>query len=146
MPNETFPQNNAPEPENPLGNGFYWEYKDRSNGMGGYRTSDVYLLKTDDPDFRRHIVNRYGDILNFPGYADNKWRQALEFAFDDAVVYFVFHIYPFKNGKARVRWLVQPDGRYFADDEGFGAEHCDRIEMYSELDEDGQFTKPFSVE
>lgn len=132
------------EPDYPLGNGFYWEYDEVSNGFGGYKTVNVYLRRTDDPGFERCIVDWNGEIQDFPGYENDEWRADREYAFDDGVVGYVFTIYPFEDGKARVKWVVQPDGRYFADDGGFGAEHCRRITMYSELDEEGKFTRPFS--
>ena len=113
--------------------------------MGGYKTVSAYLLNMDDPSFKRCIVNSAGEIQNFPGFADSSWKKALDFPFDDNKVRFTFWISPFSQGKAPVRWLIQPDGRYFEDEDGFGAEHCAEIEMYSELDENGQFTRPFSL-
>lgn len=127
-----------------LGGGFYWEYREVSNGMGGYKTTGVYLLKHDAPDFCRCIVDGNGWIQDFPGFCEGEWRRELEFP-ADPVVRFVFWISPYKDGKARVRWVMQPDGRYFADDDGFGAEHFDEVEMISYLDEEGRFTAPFSV-
>ena len=132
------------EPLYKLNNGFYWEFKQVRNGFGGYKTVDVYLLKMDDPHFKRCIVNHAGEIQNFPGFKDRAWTKDLEYSSEDNKVRFVFGISPYKDGKATVRWVVQPDGRYFEDDDGFGAEHCEEIEMYSALDEDGRFIEPFS--
>ena len=47
----------------------------------------------------------------------------------DRRVKFVFWISPYQDGKACVRWLIQPDGRYFEDEDGYGAEHCEEIEV-----------------
>ena len=63
---------NAPKPERPeprfkLGDGYYFEFEQVSNGMGGYRMINVYLLKLDDPSFKRCIVDGRGKIKNFPG-------------------------------------------------------------------------------
>lgn len=132
------------EPRSPLGNGMYWEFDSVPNGYGGYKNVNVWLLKVDDPDFRRCIVNRAGDIQHFPGFKDRAWESALDIPAADQRVKFVFWISPYQDGKARVRWLIQPDGRYFEDEDGFGAEHCDEIEVYSFLDEQGRFTEPFS--
>jgi len=131
------------EPQYPLGNGFYWEFDEVRNGFGGYKIVDAYLLKVDDRNFRRCIVNHSGEIQNFPGFKDNAWRKALDFSFEDNQVKFAFWIFPYREGKAAVRWLIQPDGRYFADEDGYGAERCEEIEMYSFLDEEGRFTEPF---
>lgn len=130
------------KPRYEMENGFYYEYDQVLNGLGGYATVDVYLMKEDDPDFCRCIVDCAGYIQNFPGFRDEEWRGKMEFPFDDRVR-FVFQIGPYRDGKASVRWLLQPDGRYFEDEDGFGAEYCEEIEMYSYLDEDGKFTEPF---
>jgi hypothetical protein len=48
-----------------------------------------------------------------------------------------------EDGKAEVEWVLQPDGRYFEDEDGFGAENCEEITLYSYLDTNGVFTEPF---
>lgn len=126
----------------PLGDGFCWEFDEVPNGMGGYRTVDAYLRKTDDPTFRRCIVDHDGVIQNFPGFRDHDWKGQLKFP-DDHRVRFAFWLSMGQDGRISVRWLLQPDGRYFADEDGFGADDCEEIEMYSWLDENGMFTEPF---
>ncbi len=125
-----------------LGSGYSYEYDDVPNGLGGYRMVNVFLLKADDPSFRRCIVDAAGRIQNFPGIRHGEWEKALEFPLTTRVR-FVFRIGAYKNGKAAVSWMLQPDGRYFEDEDGFGAEHCEEITLYSYLDEDGKFTEPF---
>ena len=132
------------EPRFPLGDGYYWEWNDVSNGYGGYREVDVYLYNLNDPTFRRCIVDGSGHIRAFPGFEKGAWIKDLEFPLDN-MVRFVFRIYGYKNGKALVSWTLQPDGRYFEDEDGFGAEHCEEICLYSYLDKEGKFTKPFSI-
>lgn len=41
-----------------LGDGFYFEYDDASNHIGGYHPANLYLLKVDDPDFKRCMEAR----------------------------------------------------------------------------------------
>ena len=65
------------EPRSPLGNGMYWEFDSVPNGYGGYKNVNVWLLKVDDPDFRRCIVNRAGDIQHFPGFKDRAWENRI---------------------------------------------------------------------
>lgn len=133
------------EPLFKLGNGFYWEFDEVPNGYGGYKVVNAYLLKTGDPTFKRCIINQAGYIQNFPGFKDRSWEKRLDVPSCAERVMFAFWIFPYQNGKALVRWLIQPDGRYFEDEDGYGAEHCDEIEMYSALNEDGQFTEPFAL-
>ena len=138
---------NAPKPERPeprfkLGDGYYFEFEQVPNGMGGYRMINVYLLKMDDPSFKRCIVDGQGRIKNFPGVEKGEWVKDLEFPLSNKTQ-FRFRIYGYEDGKAPVEWTLQPDGRYFEDEDGFGAENCEEITLYSSLDTNGFFTGPF---
>ena len=42
--------------------------------------------------------------------------------------------------------MYQPDGRYFEDDDGFGAEKCEEIILYAYLNEKGRVVTPFSID
>ena len=136
------PASKRPEPRFKLGGGFYFEFDEVSNGMCGSRMINVYLLKTDDVSFRRCIVNNNGRIENFPGIVNGDWKNKLTFPLDRKVQ-FRFWIYEYKDGKALVEWTLQPDGRYFADEDGFGAEDCEEVTLYSSIDTNGCFTEPF---
>ena len=139
---QDFKQLNCPEPRFKLGNGFYFEFDEVSNGMGGYRKINVYLLKIDDPTFKRCIVDEMGMIENFPGVVDGEWKKELEFPLGRKTQ-FRFWIYEYKDGKASVEWALQPDGRYFEDEDGFGGEQCTEITLWSYIDTNGFFTEPF---
>ena len=130
------------EPRFKLGDGFYFEFDTVSNGYGGYRMINVYLLNVDDPSFERCIVNRCGEIENFPGIEEGKWMERLERPLSNKTK-FRFWIYKYKDGKASVEWTLQPDGRYFEDEDGFGGENCEEITLYSSIDTNGFFTEPF---
>ena len=130
------------EPRFKLGDGFYFEFNEVPNGMGGYRMINVYLLKTDDPSFRRCIVDERGMIENFPGIVEGDWKKSLEFPLDRKTQ-FRFWIYHYKDGKAAVEWMLQPDGRYFEDEDGFGGENCKEVTLHSYIDTNGFFTEPF---
>ena len=130
------------EPRFQLGEGFYFTFAQVSNGYGGYRMINVCLRKTDDAAFCRVIIDRAGRIVRFPGIRKGSWTKDLEYPLDRRVR-FSFWIGGFQGGRACVSWTLQPDGRYFEDEDGFGAEHCQEITVYSWLDTDGRFTVPF---
>lgn len=56
-----------------------------------------------------------------------------------------FRVYSFKDGLAEVEWIVYPDGRYFADEDGFGAESNPELAATAIIDKHGKLVKPFTV-
>lgn len=49
----------------------------------------------------------------------------------------------FKNGLCAISWMLYPDGRYFADEDGFGMEDNDEEEVYAIIDTDLKIVEPF---
>ncbi|MCD8022031.1 MAG: hypothetical protein LUF30_03325, partial [Lachnospiraceae bacterium] len=49
-----------------------------------------------------------------------------------------------EDGLAEFFWMVQPDGRYWADDDGFGMENDMEIMLCAKIDKTGRFITPFS--
>lgn len=49
----------------------------------------------------------------------------------------------FKNGVARVDWQLNPDGRYYMDDDGFGMTNDEEIEIYGFIDKTGKVLVKF---
>ena len=127
-----------------LGEGYRYIYDSQRNGYGGYRPVNLYLLNDNDPGFACCIVNKHGCIMRFPGITDGPWRAGLEIPFDEKPK-FNFSIYRFTDGKAQVSWTLQPDGRYFEDEDGFGAEPFCEITLHSYIDKCGNFLCPFSI-
>ena len=49
----------------------------------------------------------------------------------------------FKDGLCAISWMLYPDGRYFADEDGFGMEDNDEEEVYAIIDIDLNIIEPF---
>ncbi len=49
----------------------------------------------------------------------------------------------FKSGLCAISWMLYPDGRYFADEDGFGMEDNDEEEVYAIIDADLNIVEPF---
>lgn len=49
----------------------------------------------------------------------------------------------FKNGLCAISWMIYPDGRYFADSDGFGMEDNEEEIVYAILDTNLEFVEPF---
>jgi hypothetical protein len=43
-------------------------------------------------------------------------------------------LFTYKDGVARVEWMLYPDGRYFADEDGFGMEDNDEVNINAYID------------
>ena len=124
-----------------LGEGFQIVYREKANGLGGTHVVDMELLK--DGRSIKKITNEYGDFLDFPGVVEGPWRGKLVRS-SAPRVNFVARGYGFKHGFALFSWMVQPDGRYDADEDGYGADSEDEIVLYSYMDKNGSFVTPFA--
>lgn len=51
---------------------------------------------------------------------------------------------PYKNGVAQVRWQLNPDGRYYADEDGFGMTDDEELEIYGFIDRTGRVLVKFT--
>lgn len=47
---------------------------------------------------------------------------------------YYFGVEDYKDGVARVEWMLYPDGRYFADEDGFGMEDNDEVNVSAYID------------
>lgn len=126
-----------------MGDGFYIVTEDGSNGMGGFCWHNVELRKHDDPSFRAEII-RGQQFVDFPGLAHGKWEE--EIAMDRVIKEnrFASFIYPFVGDKAVFCWMVKPDGRYWADEDGYGMEDDYEVNLYALFNKEGRFITPFS--
>ncbi len=56
---------------------------------------------------------------------------------------YYFGINEFKDGVAYVSWTLQPDGRYYADEDGFGMTDDEEINFYAFIDTKANVLVPF---
>lgn len=113
-----------------------------------YRTqgedSLVYFVD-EKRGIRKMLVNADGQIQNFPGIvkediwikevAPNAMRPQIRFrtSFEE------------RFGRWIMLWEIQPDGRYWEDEDGFGAEKDKEVTLYTYVDRNGNFTGPFRI-
>lgn len=106
-----------------------------------YRTAHVLV----SPQGRFTIVDFDRTIQRFPGTEqDDVWLQYWESEkpLDNYVRYSVDFTSVGEDAVQMV-WMIQPDGRYWADEYGFGMENDLEIRLYSMLDARGNFAHPF---
>lgn len=56
---------------------------------------------------------------------------------------YYFGIEDYENGITLVMWTLQPDGRYYADSDGYGMTNDEEINLYAYIDKEGYILVPF---
>ena len=130
-----------------LGGGLFLHFYEVENGRGGYHPVNMRLFRSGDVQggdmLVKELTDSQGRFLRFPGVAPGPWEQTLVGTFQPQVN-FVASIETFQNGFACFHWMVQPDGFYYTDEDGFGAEDDEEIWLFALIDDTGNFITPFS--
>ncbi|MBQ9009929.1 MAG: hypothetical protein IJ088_11445, partial [Clostridia bacterium] len=112
-----------------------------------YRHSDeiaeVYM-KNSRTGVRKVIVDDNGVILDFPGFAYPDLVSLYNGGIPWQMIRFRSEIKKLDDQYALI-WQIKPDGRYWEDDDGFGSNRDDEINLYARMDENGHFTEPFHL-
>lgn len=93
----------------------------------------------------RMFVSANGELLA----ADNEInfvaikRECLHFNGCKVVEYWFGRYSNFKNGICALCWTIFPDGRYFADEDGFGMEDNDEEKVYCIINKKMEIIVPF---
>ena len=66
------------------------------------------------------------------------WRASICGGITERVDY-EYYMIQCSCGFALFSWTVQPDGRYWEDEYGFGRENEDRVVLYAYINENGEF-------
>lgn len=95
---------------------------------------------------RRTIVSSFGRICHFPGIEKGDWMEYLDTKKCLApIVRFRTDFDVYDKEHYIMYWEIQPDGRYWEDESGFGSEDSIEIVLYALIDQRGHFTGPFKV-
>lgn len=132
------------ETERDLGDGLMLTYRTTSNGYGGY-CNVAYTLWREDRVVRR-ITDDNGTFIDFPGYENlDMWSHLATFPPARHTVSFNSALYDADDSDELVfSWTFQPDGRYFEDDTGFGAEKDQEVHLRARLGRDGIWISGFT--
>lgn len=105
------------------------------------------ILQDKELSYSRVLVDKTGVILNFPGIEKGSWTKYIEgsFRFEKGIVEFRTTFEIKKEGGFQMLWQIQPDGRYWADSDGFGMENDTELILYADLNDMGDFTGPFRI-
>lgn len=117
-------------------------------GMHRYRTAEedstVYLVN-ERLGIRKKLVDSLGNIQNFPGIIkEDFWLEEVSANSLKPQIRFRSSFEPRENGWI-FEWQIQPDGRYWEDEDGFGAEKDLEVVLYTFVDHRGEFSGPFRL-
>lgn len=127
-----------------LGDGYYLLAEQKMNGYGGYTDVNMRLYK--GKELIRKITDKTGGFLDFPGIKRGDWEKKLTSPIQPVVRFVVCCSSFGQDGLALFTWMVQPDGRYWEDEYGFGAEEDEEICLCAKLNKAGRFVTPFMPE
>ena len=109
--------------------------------------SDTVIFYNMKKKILRKIIDQ-GTICDFPGIANEELVLSYYEGSSISPVtryHYGCERYDKEGHPFIMYWTVQPDGRYYADADGFGAEYQTEIRLYSFIDDEGEFEGPFRI-
>lgn len=108
------------------------------------RGEPVYFID-EGRGIQKPIVDLDGNICNFPGFVqEDFWVSQVDSCYLKPLIRFRTS-FGLRDGRLIMYWEIQPDGRYWEDEDGFGGTSDAEVTLYTFLDENGDFTGPFRV-
>lgn len=111
-----------------------------------FKVDYTITFTNEEKDIMKQIVDKDGHILDYPGveYSDVLNEELGKGTIIPIVKYeAVFE--KVDNSRFIMVWTVRPDGRYWMDSWGFGAEDYESLSLYTYIDSCGNFTMPFKL-
>lgn len=104
------------------------------------------VFKNEEIGLEKIIIDKEGNIIDFPGveFSDILKNELGKREIEPVVKYEVM-FEKMDDGNFIMVWTVRPDGRYWMDSWGFGAEDYESLSIYSYIDTNGNFTAPFKL-
>lgn len=95
---------------------------------------------------RKTIIDNAGNILNFPGIKKGEWMEYLKSSKSlKPIIRFRTSFEEYNDAYYIMIWEVQPDGRYWDDEDGFGGTSDIEVRLYALIDHTGCFDGPFRI-
>ena len=113
----------------------------------GCSRGPLYMVNTESKKYKK-LIEANGKVVGFT--KDDIDYKNLEGVEHTSCAYSMTSEYAgigrwndFEDGICALGWTLYPDGRYFADEDGFGMEDNDEVEIYCVIDKDFKVLKPF---
>jgi len=115
------------------------------NNWYTYGKGDDIIL-TDSTGRTKVIVDKHGKIMDFPGIMkEDFWISELGEGDISPYVKYRTEFSKCDNGNWVMLWEIQPDGRYWEDEDGFGGSNDSEIVLYTFIDNTGTFLDLFKA-
>lgn len=109
----------------------------RSTYVANTRTGKIRKLSSDD---MLYVEDKDIDLEAIAKVCTNGYYNAI----NKRVEYALVNRWDgFKNDLCAIMWTLYPDGRYFADEDGFGMEHASEENVYAIMNTELEFVEPF---
>ena len=111
-----------------------------------FKVDFTVLFINEEKNISKKIIDQDGNIIDFPGveYTD-MLNGELGNRDIEPVVKYEARFEKMDDGKFIMVWTVRPDGRYWMDSWGFGAEDYESLSLYTCINSDGNFMMPFRL-
>ena len=125
----------------------YWVYS-LGESMLLYRHQDTkeLLLVNEATGSKIRLVDDFGSIVHITTEdIDFERINQLESSFNAEKLWarYYYGVERYQEGVAMITWTLYPDGRYFADEDGFGGEGGEEVNIYGFMDKEGKILIPF---
>ncbi len=122
-------------------------YKNIKNPYFAYKLLclPVFFQDRKALDFIKKTIDEHGQFIHFPGIEEREeWlkEQRVKIFHD---VHYEAQFFLLNDNECLVIWLMQPDGMYWMDDDGFGMEDDLPIYFYGVVDKTGHFLDQFKL-
>jgi len=98
----------------------------------------AYMLVYPDGEIIGFSINDLDlESIEKTGYAHEAKRLKVNYRFE---------VERFQDGKARVYWMLHPDGSYYADEEGYGRTDDEEVYIYAYIDTECKVIRKFQPE
>lgn len=111
-----------------------------------FKVDFTVLFTNEEKKINKQIIDQDGNILDFPGVEyTHMLKEELGTGTISPVVKFEAVFEKVDDSRFIMVWTARPDGRYWMDSWGFGAEDYESLSLYTYIDNDGNFMAPFKL-
>ncbi len=118
----------------------------RPYGEYPFKVDFSVLFTNVEKNISKQLIDSDGNIPHFPGveFTDVMKAELGRDSLEPRVKYEVI-FEKLDDGRLIMVWTVRPDGRYWMDSWGFGAEDDEALSVYAYIDSEGNFMMPFKL-